>query len=80
MNIEPLLPLLQSPPPPLHPDGLGWDEFLPGVLAVLIGMGVYMVIQGGGDGEAARDSKLTDSGEGEAARSARRSRRRNNQR
>lgn len=48
MQTNPLLPLLQMPLPPLHADGLGWDELLPGGLAVLIGIGVYMVITGGG--------------------------------
>lgn len=65
MQIDPLLPLLQLPLPPLHADGLGWDEFLPAGLAILIGIGVYTVIAGGG---------------AETGRTAKRPRRRNNQR
>ena len=57
MRFDPLLPLLQMPLPPLHADGLGWDEFLPGILAVLIGIGVYTVIAGGGADAAQKEKR-----------------------
>ena len=76
--MPPLLPLLPTPLPPLHADGLGWDEFLPGVLAVLIALGVYTVIAGGG--EAPEEADTGPAGDGTPARSPRRSRRRNSPR
>lgn len=50
MDYSPLLPLLADPVAPLHGEGIGYlDELLPAALAIMIGIGVYTLLAGGGD-------------------------------